>query len=360
MKHYFVLITFMIISIGYSQTKPHNTNCMHCRYSKNYIAPKNKPKDGNQGRASDICGCTACSEKKQKEKAARILEQKRIDDAIAAKNKAKHEAEQKRMNAERMALIEKNKATDVVINNTPIGPQIKPEPAKKAQSPNDKTIFARAKDRVDFSSGSVIPGAFFNEKDELIIENRDWDSAHDLLAVSLVKDVQKKYGVIRINGFYNLVNAKGEYLINDNSIVTLMHIRDHWFLISNRSFDYYLLNPITQKKIELPFFGNERKWSAYECFTAILSDKIVQNTSGFTIHMGSFEGLYRYKIKESILQYFPNEINEEVLDKYLFVLLQSGDRNMYGLHDPRAIEKVQRIEMYGITREGKMETIRLK
>ncbi|MGN6421480.1 MAG: hypothetical protein ACTHMC_28455 [Pseudobacter sp.] len=120
----------------------HNTNCMHCAY---YVSKASSNPDAP--RANNECGCAPCSKKKQQEKQAKQLEQKKLDEQNALRQKAEQEAkrlafeEKKRKEREEAS---KPKSGELLINDQraiPSQPEsVNPEFAKAAAKMNKEQV----------------------------------------------------------------------------------------------------------------------------------------------------------------------------------------------------------------------------
>ena len=95
MKFKFNLLFLVLFSLtscfGYAQTA-HNTKCMRCKFSKDYIGNNPQPV---KGRALDECGCSACNEKNEKERIAKKAEDKKVADKLAERDKKLKEEREK-------------------------------------------------------------------------------------------------------------------------------------------------------------------------------------------------------------------------------------------------------------------------
>ncbi len=313
--------------------------------------------------------CPACRNKINKEKAAKIAEQKKRDEAIWAAGKAEKEAKQKAFEAEQKRKREeaaKPKSGEVVINAQPQKTTATKAPTDVKATITDKTIFA--------SGGGIYNNTHFkNEKGEIIIDNPEWIGTYAIKDISFTEEAPDNFGVVRIAGInseknrasYNLVNAKGEYLIDDNAIWSMLHIRNGWFLIASKPNNYYLLNVQTKKKHTLPYYGQEPVLVVDMAFVPVFSDKVALRKlpmEGFgSMTIGN---IFPPQTKEGMIKHFPDKVNEGTLSRYSFVLFHTdyGKGSYLELSSYRYLsyDGQGKIEMYGITETGKMETIRIQ
>lgn len=348
-----------------AQGQSHNTNCPQCVYSKNRVKDPTK-----MGTADESCGCAVCGEKKKKEKVAKLGEQKKRDDALAAKLRAEKDAKQKAFLAEQKRNQEeasKPKSGEVVINAQPISKTAsKSAPDKKALNIDGKTIFA--------TGGGIYNNTHFkNEKNEIIIDNPEWIGTFTANDISFTLDAPNNFGVVRIPDpdnkkrfLYNLINAKGEYLLDDTNIWSMLHIRNGWFVVASKPNNYYLLNIQTKKKFSLPYYDQEPVAVVDMAYVPVFSEKVALRKLPMegSVNIGLGPPV---QTKKEMLQHFPEKVNEEVLSRYSFVLFHTDEGHTYSTLPEynhfvyyNKTDEVGRIEMYGITEKGEMEVIRIK
>jgi hypothetical protein len=324
-----------------------------CKLTKNY-------------RGTECNPCPACTAASKKEQEAKKTEDKRRSDAILAANNAKL-AELKRQSDVKKAEALKNAHSGELVINAQV-PSTKPKaapkavPPKKALKTTDDVIFAKGEGSRQLYGKSA---PFFNEKDEIITQSADWSATYTVRDISFTENAPKNFGIARIGDHnfnwreysFNLVGSTGKYLLEDNDITSICHLRNNWLLIACRPGNFYLLNMQTQEKINLPFFGKQAN-HGYQNFPPIFSDKVIMNTERPEIseHMIDESRM----VKKSMMRYFPNEVNENVLSRYSFVLFQTDFRETLNIITNANFDWVSRIEMYGITENGEMETIRIK
>jgi hypothetical protein len=365
----FILLHSAIIAFTQSSTAAHKVGCSACVYNKNY--------DGGRGIfvSSETCGCVPCSEKRKKEKVAIAAEKKSRQDALNAKIKAEREAKDKAFAAEQKRKQEEAKkpqSGEVLINAQPVKGNVTKAPVPIKAKITDKVIFASGGGNYSYSYKPEIP--FKNEKGEIIIENPEWSATFTPKDVSFTADAPDNFGVVRIGdkNFYrkdhsfNLVNAKGEYLLNDGQIYSMLHIRHGWFLIASKMNKYYLMNMQTKKKITLPHYGPGDEVTVDQVYVPVFSNQATMKSSPIdgSVSIGS---IFPSKVKSEMVKYFPNKVDEKVLSRYSFVLFHTdyGSSNVT-LSDYHHFvyynktNEVGRIEMYGIKENGEMETIRIK
>ncbi len=271
-----ILCTGMMVQNAQGQS--HNTNCPQCAYSKNKVKDPTKI-----GTADESCGCTACGEKKKKEKTAKQAEKKKRQDLLASKHKAEKEAKQKAFLAEQKRKQEeasKPKSGEVVINAQPKSMVTSKPDRKKSADTNGK--FLRGADY-----------KLYNENLEEIQRPADGDAriisrtfgTFRIDGKSIARYLHPaEIGVIQYqatsisktcNGFHlnnwDIIDNHWQTLFNDETVNYIEHFYENWFLVGYLPCEEYkskytntfhksvkLYNVSTQKfheiKIDAPFF----------------------------------------------------------------------------------------------------------
>ena len=310
--------------------------------------------------------CPACAAKDKKEKDAKIAEDKRRFAAAQAEAEAKKAASEK-VRLAKLAETEKNaESGKVYINgnkNTVSTNNTIPKNSKSAIIVKNAT-----NNTIMIATGPVgkLPNAFKNEKGEIILENKDWET-ESLIYNSMTTDSPKNLGIVRFSNHsrgygmtFDLVNSKGEYLFNDPEISQIQHIKDSWLLIT-RSYDYkncFLYNINTGKKIFIGnyyIYVNRYDANGFDVFTPIYSNSVELNSNS------RFEN-QRYltkMLRENLINWSSDIINEDMLSKYSFVLrvTNSYDNKYYGKKERYDESKTV---LLCVTKNGELEVINLK
>jgi hypothetical protein len=250
MKRILLLLCITIYSIMTATAQAqHNTNCMRCKYSKNYIGNR-KPGDAVKGRALNECGCPACGEKAQKEHTARQAEEKRrVDETIAkdkaaaaARKKAFEEQQQKKQQEAKTA-----KSGEVLINRQAPATI----PAEQIQKP--------APSGTRFMRGNAGSPHLYAEEGEIMRPERDGQlpiyQAHGASPIRGTKIARylhpEETAVIRYtsdplnvcNGYYqeswDIINYDWEPLFKNVDIHYIEHFYGDWFLIGYQPCEAY-------------------------------------------------------------------------------------------------------------------------
>ena len=209
--------------------------------------------------------CPACSKIMIAERKAIEAEDKRRGEVLFAKAKAENDATDKAWKDKLAEDAKKAKNAGVVVfeGNKNTGLITKAEVPKIAKEVNDKTIMKPYRGSYSYSDHY-----FMNEKGERILHDSEWSDVKDIKEVSFSDSCPNNIGWVRIgdknyqwlpNSVHNdLINSKGNSVINDNNAVGIYHVNDGWFLIG--SFEdnhYYLYNLYTGKKVILDDFPND-------------------------------------------------------------------------------------------------------
>lgn len=254
-----LLLVFTAFMSNKAQAQSHFTKCVMCKYSKNYNP---NAKYGTER----PCGCPACAKEDEKEKQSRIAENKRRAAEAAAKNRAKQQAEQKRLVAERQALIDKNKSTEVLINNTPSKTTKNTEnkQVKKNTTSQKGIMYSNLSySMLNLSRlndvGDTI-GDYFTLNGNTILQGQfkacfsvapDAENDHKFpenIGIVALKETKKTNfgGAKEATTICDLVNESGERLLKNDEITFIMHFYGDWFiLLKNGWSKSYSRNPVT-------------------------------------------------------------------------------------------------------------------
>lgn len=338
---------FVLFSANLSAQSKHTFR--ECRLSKNWM--KN----------TEGVSCPACNEKTSKEKIARAAEQKRRDAEQAKKIAAAKLARQKEFEAEKArerAEAAAAKSGEVVINASPRTGNATTR--KIAQDLSEKTIIQGP------AVGIAGYNYFTNENDEQIFSNEaEWSLAAGIEDVSFTKAHRKNVGIVRFSddGHWDFINVKGELLLQDQGVIFITHIGNDWFLIRNRNTGYSLYHFASEKILPLHHFKTVEEFiTPLDLFLPIYSSNIEVNTR---MDFNPSYPIHSRELKKNLNEIYPDIVNEELLKKYLFVLVQSDYVNVVDIARSFNAYKVYadeatRIEMYGMTSSGELETIKIK
>jgi len=254
------LAALFIGTISFAQS--HNTTVgSSCKYAKN--------------RCTNMEGCpqcAACNADDKKEKEAKVAEVKKRNEKIWADAKAKKDAEQKAYQ-DKIAADEKKRKSEsgeVLINAQPASKTI-----NNTSSVDGKTIVVSKK---NFSTSTLYSKHSYNNKEDwtfivdkvgdTILKSTefsawDWDksSSSAIYLNSSAKNPPFNAVVVKFNsnGAYNLINSKGEKLLEEDNIVNIKYCGNNFFMyaigdLNNpESFDHDSYNLIGEKVILYDF-----------------------------------------------------------------------------------------------------------
>ncbi len=208
----------------------HNTNCSKCRFYKK------GPEVGTSAKTSSECGCQACSKITQEEEKTKKLAQEKIDKANAEKVAAQNKANAEQSIKENKEALEKNKSTNVVINNTsntstwtpPAGTQTL---ATKIMSKKDNTkskLFSK-----QICDNGTCYTLFFNEAGDTIMSSTEYKHSYNQWA----KGIDTPANIILVDLYdptkqfpgMTLINSKGERLLGEQAYY-IQYGKDNFFI----------------------------------------------------------------------------------------------------------------------------------
>jgi hypothetical protein len=316
--------------------------------------------------------CAACAAKDKKEQDAKIAEDKRRNDVEMAKAKAEKEAKEK-ARLEKLAEEKKNAESGKVYinaqkNTVATSSSVQPKLAKNV---TDSTIMVAI-----YNSSTLVQG-FENEKKEILVKNNEWKATKTFSEISMTVNCPKNLGVVQLGYFntskdytyhYDLVNSKGEYLFNDKSISDFYYLNDGWLLIKyfdNPNPTLYNLN--TKNKIiienisiyakpQLNYSTNayeKKHWILLYTFLPIFAENIA--LGNWIDQMSN-----RSKMaKNNLFKWASSKINEEILSKYSFALINTNSYAEY-LNSGKTNFDNSNVILYCLTKKGELEVINLK
>lgn len=315
---------------------------------------------------SESAVCPACAAKDKKEKDAKLAEDNRRNQVIWDKAKADKIASDKAWKEKQLEDAKNAHSGEVLINmpkNT-VTTKNSAQP-KTAKNVTDNTIMIGTNVNLQ-----TYPQVFKNEKDEVILQNKDWATTQTFSAISMSEICVKNLGVVKIGDAnfyfkpytyrYDLVNSKGDYLFNDNTIKSINHLNDGWLLIGNfDSQNYFLYNLNTKNKIVLDNITTEhyRDGQALDLFLPIFPETI--KLAGPEHRAG-----YSERVKNNIFKWASSKISEEILSKYSFALVHTnyGTAVNYAGNERqrREYDNSSMVVLYCVTENGELTKINLK
>lgn len=263
-----VTLLFLVSFFTQANAQSHDVKARNCKYWKK------SPNPGSGAEVTDFSVCKVCSEKKDKEEAAKRAEDKRRADALVAKTKADNERKAKEAAEKQRLQNEKNKPVNATIVMSPNTGKSTPAKTKEKKDVKmEKNYFyvspeTASKTRrmhydadYDFSHGddgwqnlidSNIPYPVERLSEGFIINNQKVFAQKYILCKGIASDKDNQFnfppniGIVQLNEFpfsfngkhypiykklYDLIDIKGNRILNDNTIIFIDHIIDDWFII---------------------------------------------------------------------------------------------------------------------------------
>ncbi|HQZ24162.1 MAG TPA: hypothetical protein PLD18_02590 [Flavobacterium sp.] len=312
--------------------------------------------------------CPACTAIYKKEQNAKIAEDKRRFAAIQAEAEAKKVASEK-VRLAKLAEEKKNAESGKVYINAQKNTVVTNNQIEKKTSNNETKVKNVTNKTVMIGLDSWLKheGTFKNEKGEIILENKNWIETYSLPFYSVTNNCPSNVGIVNYQSsrgvrVKNIVNSKGEYLFNDSGddeISHIAHIKDGWLIAGNYNFkNSYLYNINTGKKITIgnyPIQVNSID-QINEIFMPIFSNSVELNKD--VIHYLNKEWMMK-EVKEKLINWFPNIINEEMLSKYSFVLRATNSYDKRYSGKKEIFDETKTI-LLCVTKNGELEVINLK
>lgn len=345
------ILIFTICCWINTNAQTHNVLSAHCKFSK--------AKVDYEGQV-----CVVCSNNEKKNKDAKLAEANRQAKIISDKYKGDKIASENARKAKQMEEVKNAHSGEVLINgskNSNIS--VSKEQSKIANNVTEKNIMIGKG-----GFGGIAP-YFENEKKERILENKDWTDTESIIDNSYTADCVNNMGIVKIgdpngnwklgNYYYNLVNSKGEYILNSTTISRIYHINDGWFIL--KDFDtehpYCLYNIKSRKKILLENFSIKTTNTPLELYVPLFSN--IKEISGSVIHR---EINYSIDIKKKIIERFQAQITEELLSKYSFVLVHTNGlaSKLAERYSESEFNDSQTILLFCLKKTGELITIKLK
>ena len=230
--------------------------------------------------------CPACAKIDEQKRIAKIADDKKRSDAVAAKSKATQLATDAAHKKEMAELADKNKVTEVKVvmpkssntsssNNKNV--DTKPNNNKKIKSKNETLMIAHNGGFKNINNEMIIPeNTFLKTKAAEYYDNVGrYKFPNNLGIVSLNDKIDNTQHPAwkRGNGKYNVmdfINVEGKRYFNSTSISFIDHLYGDWFLIGHDFYEvekfgdeFYLgkakiYNIKTKKEFELPISPNNK------------------------------------------------------------------------------------------------------
>lgn len=235
-----VLLFFVYTVNAQSHVSKSEYSRYNCRFA---------PKGWNNAEGKQMC--PACAKEKEDARKKKIADDKaqyELGKIKNAKLKAEAEIAFKKQQAE---IAERNKVTEVHVT---MGKTKGVAPAKKTETPVKKAPVKPTKDVLFFADypGSMSMSGnrlnyFLNENGDTVLKSKDYYSTFGAFSDNK-NNFPKNMGIVVFNEENTLTNgktrkivdfvdAKGKRIFNDNSISTIVHLRDDYFVIG-RSRDF--------------------------------------------------------------------------------------------------------------------------
>lgn len=244
MKTKALIACLLLLGCTALHAQSHNTNCMHCRYSKSAQGTAG-PGASSGAKGSEECGCSVCEGQKKKEHAAKLAEKKQQDDARNAQIEAERIARDKAFIAERERKKEeasKAKSGEVVINaqshssGDEVVTKMPVNTVIKKSSKTKSKLFSLVKNKGLNNDIYHI----YNEHGDTIVKSNviraeSWDKNVDIpVNVIIVQDFEQyakgKYKSMTRYGYYNLMNSNGEMLLKEEKINYIKYCGSNFFI----------------------------------------------------------------------------------------------------------------------------------
>lgn len=243
------LVALLLLFVGlFTQTyaQSHNIKARNCKYWKE------PPRMGSGAQVTDFSVCKVCSEKKDKEEAAKRAEDKRRHEALVAKTKAENERKAKEDAEKQRLQNEKNKpvnATIVMSPNTGKSTPAKTEEKKDVKMeegyfyitdfPNSLDNFILKNDGTNdkfLSKGFLLNGkTVFVDKFRRCYGKvtHEWSSYFNFPKnIGVVELIERnKLSENHYTPIFELITTSGERILKDNKISYIEFLGNNNFLI---------------------------------------------------------------------------------------------------------------------------------
>lgn len=252
------LLVFTVFMGNIAKAQSHFTKCVMCKYNKNYVP---NAKYGTEA----PCACAACAKENEKERQAKIAENKRRQDVVIAKKKAEKEARDKAFAEEQRKKQQEAKSGEVVINNTPSKPtnNSKVKQEKKNISIQKGIMYSNfshsmynlsrvyggegIRDYFILNGNPVLQGKF-RACFSLASDAENNQKFPENIGIAALKKTKKtNFGDAKeATTICDLVNESGERLLKDDEITFIIHFYGEWFVLFKNGWSKsYTRNPVT-------------------------------------------------------------------------------------------------------------------
>lgn len=234
----------LLFCVYTANAQSHISKSEYARYNCKFA-----PKGSNNAEGKLMC--PACAKEREDARKKKIADDKAQDDANRIKNeklKAENAVAFKKKQAE---IAERNKVTEVYVT---MGKTKGVAPAKKTETPVKKAPAKPTKDVLFFADypGSMSMSGnrlnyFLNENGDTVLKSKNYYSTFGAFSDNK-NNFPKNIGIVVFNEenaltngktikIVDFVDAKGKRIFNDNSISTIVHLTDDYFVIG-RSRDF--------------------------------------------------------------------------------------------------------------------------
>lgn len=336
-----IILTLFILAFAVIQLKAqsHNTRGgSWCKFVKSAARDE-----------SESARCLACDAIDKKEQAARDAENKRRNDAIKAEYEAKEKKRQLALKKEKEERDAKNKSTELSINmpNSIVGKN-KMTDKKPVPKEMEKHYFYTEKNDIDNQSlyEMYLPKEERNQNSSnyFIINNEKKFTNNEFKACigSIWKHRDREefnfppnIGIVVLNEEFtdnngskvqitDLIDSKGNRILNDNSISTIIHFADDYFIAirgnssgrrsgSNmvsfftNSGESFIYNLKTKQKYPIPRYtsnGTEIRWYEFDFIVSLGSQDIDKSKykARFRSSLNQRESIYYFITQDGKLE----------------------------------------------------------
>ena len=285
-----VTLLFLVSFFTQANAQSHDIKARNCKYWKK------SPNPGSGAEVTDFSVCKVCSEKKDKEEAAKRAEDKRRHEALVAKTKADNERKAKEAAEKQRLQNEKNKPTNATLVTSSTKENVK---KTSITSNSNKTTKERLKvikgdedsyKLVDKTNATILTVTNAYLSDFPYYFSGDAVQQEDMLpnVYMISNKLNIGYQANSNSGYQsidNLINSKGEKLFLERDIISLSYCGNNYFL---------LIVPVnTSSEIKNGYFGTKYRDSYYKYI--VYDAKTKKEYSSEEIFRPRTTGLLPYK-----------------------------------------------------------------
>lgn len=324
-----VLLFTIICAITFAQAHTYNA-C--CRYGK--------------GNVMGDCRCPGCQKDKDDEIKAAQEETKKLQAIAAAEKvikdaadkKAKEEAEQKKIADQK--LKEENKITIGILN-----PEKEPvnKPVNKSTEVNDNTFMMPFIEREGERFFGVNQAGYMDTSRNLLFFVGSYPAHASTFHTSnntYHYSVPFNIGWGSPGKSVDIYHPTGKREFNDNSITTITHLRDNFFILTKSDRHHYLYDIKSKKTTKLPdppaLTGNHSYTPIFDELSYVIPERLKLRGGDYLRFIPENK-----KLKEKALETFPDKVTEELLKNNSFCLLISYSNDAAFDNHPNATWRPQ-------------------